>query len=83
MTLLAFISCLHRASKSARSKRLGTNQVLPGHANGLLDHQEYVAALKSPLRTTHSPDLSFKFLAWLFFAPAGSAALGDCNINCH
>lgn len=47
MTLWAFISCLCRASGSARCKRLGSFQVLPGYENDSLDHQECVRAFKS------------------------------------
>ena len=70
---LAFTSCMHRTSRSAR-ERMGSFQVFLGyvysatHECGLFSHKQYVGGFQILLWTFHSPNLSFKFLSQLLFS---------------
>ena len=72
-SVLAFTSCMHRASRSARGERMGSFQVFLGyvysatHECGLFSHKQYVGGFQILLWTFHSPNLSFKFLSQLLF----------------
>ena len=63
---LIFMSCLHRASRSARSESSGPSQLFPkyvhslGHDPCLPDPKEYVTAFQTSLQTDNSPDFPFK-----------------------
>lgn len=50
---LAFISCLHRASKSAKSERVGYFQAFPGHVTRMWPSKGHIRAIQSPLWTPH------------------------------
>lgn len=53
----------------------------PAHAHGLLDSQDYVRALKTPLWTSHLLDLPFKSLTRFLFFPTAITSSNSCNIK--
>ena len=83
---------LYRATRSSRGESLGSSQVSLGnahisghthhplHVHGLLDSQEYVRALKSPLWVCHSSAFSFNTFG-LLFSPTVIATLGNCHVK--
>ena len=83
---LAFISCMHRTSRSARSESLEPSQVFPRHVHNVMRvHELWILRMCWSLWKSYEllfPKIFLvSFLVSLLLAPAGTAFSGGCDVK--